>query len=284
MSDLARLNHLFDEGVEVPFPDGTLYWLSKLNPFEADEARKDGMAARSLTILAIREQGTSDYAVFQAGLDGVQAPQLIEQIVSSRELEIFSKAIRETNADPEWVERVAILTRLLEVTPADGSPELEQAKKIDGDYNDELFKRGREARAVMERELAEQSLDSLKDLFREVYVERQASDSFSREYRITEIFFGLRRCQASSAVEGVKERHKGCTHDRALDSRDEVKMLSEPVLEVVSRAIASLTMSRDDARFSDAPSTSSESSGQPVAQEASTPSTPEVTSPVPAGI
>ena len=96
-------------------------------------------------------------------------------------------------------------------------------------------------------------------------------EAFSTEYTVTEIFYALRDCQATESGNGWN--HERCTHARLCQSREEVHDLPDELVSMVNRALADMAMSAEDAGNSDAPTTSSESSGPQKQQEDSTPST-----------
>lgn len=281
MTLTKRVTDLFIEGQEVVLREGedpVLLWVNKLNSFEMEEARRDGIAARSRLVLALREIGSPDYDSFEAALAEMDPASLVEELVAEQGRDLFIKAVEDIRRDPDWKERLeASERRSEEMTDA----EREVLTRIDAEYTTELQARINELRAQARRDLDPFSTDNLKEKYREAWLDSRGMSAFTREFQKTQLYFSVRTCKASTRSEMGAWDHGDCDghRQRALDSREEVTQLPPGLLDRLLTAVRALTIERSDARFSDALASSSESSAQPSAEEVSTPSTPVATSP-----
>lgn len=282
IAELKRVTDLFVEGLEVVLREGAdpvLLWVNKLNSFETEEARRDGMAARSRYILSLKEIGTPEWANLQATVTEMGETGLKDELVALQDNDFFLKAADSIRLDPEWAERLAVVER---PTADQTSEEKALVEKINSDYVTELGTRIAALKETATRDLMSMDVGSLRESYQEKWLERRAMESFSREYQKTQLYFSVRTCQASKKMPDTSAwDHSDCDghHQRALDDREEVAQLPGALFTRLLTTVQQVTMSRSDARFSDVLASSSASSAQPSEVEESTPSTPAETSP-----
>lgn len=282
IADLKRVTDLFVEGEEVVLRDGpepVLLWVNKLNSFATEEARRDGMAARSRYILSLKEIGTPEWTNLQAMVAEMGEAGLKKELVALQDNDFFLKAAESIRLDADWAERLAVVER----ESSDMTPE-ERAlvEKINVDYVAEMETRIAALKETATRDLASMDVDSLRESYHEKWLERRAMESFSREYQKTQVYFSVRTCQATTKVADTSAwDHSRCEghQQRALDDREEVPQLPDGLFQRLLAAVQRVTMGRSDARFSDVLASSSASSAQPSEVAESTPSTPAETSP-----
>lgn len=289
MGSFARLTSLFETGrvLELERNGETVtVWVNKLSPFELEEARQDGRVARARAILAMKEVGTPEYDLFQAMATNVGTEAIIQSLLETKNVEFVSKAVRDLRADPAWADRLLIIEQtdpeLLSKDPED--PQVQAVDKATRDYTEEVQRLVAEYREDERVALLPMTREKLLEQYRESYVDAQGMVAFNVEYQRSEVLHALREC-AAKRVDGRWD-HTGCDHtQRICEDRLQVAQLPDEVWTAVRQALVSLNMTVDQARFSAAPGSSSASSEQPsAAEEASTASTQEVTSPEPVGI
>jgi hypothetical protein len=282
LADLKRVTDLFVEGDEVVLregPEPVLLWVNKLNPFEQEEARRDGAAARARVILALKEIASPESAIFEANVLELGPVKLKEAIVNAKSSDHFLRAVDAIRSDPEWSERVEASMRR-----SDDMPEEEKAAVdlIDADYAVELSKRVNDLRDEAMRDLDGFDIDALRGEYRQVWLEGRGLAAFSREFQKSQLFYAVRICRATSKNPlGDEWDHTPCEghRTRLLGEREDVTKLPDGLLERLRTAVSSISVERRDARFSDALASSSESSAQPSEEGPSTLSTPVETSP-----
>lgn len=287
MSRLKRVTDLFVEGRELYLgddPDNNqpiVIWVKKPNSFESEEARRDGLAARSGRMLELREDDDPERLNLVENVKRWDDDELITMRLSQEADEMWMSALNELRTDDEWREKLDYLDRtpmLLADEGADAEdPRHEKLNDLNREYLDAT-------RAIVEREqkarrdqLAESSRDDLEEEFFEKWRERASIDEYMREKRVTEIWYALRDCQATGSVE-TGWNHRTCNHSRRLlDERREVRDLPEDLLLQVIAVLDDLELTIRDTGNSDAPANSSASSERPNEPEASTPSSPDET-------
>lgn len=286
LADLKRVTDLFIEGTEVvfPVPDGepVLLWVNKLNPFQVEECQRDGRAARSRVVLAIKDKGTAEYLTFEATMSEMDQVALVEAVLDQRNNTRFLDAVDDMRRDKEWIERIEAAGRL---TSDMSDAEREQVVKINEEYADELQK-CIDARRDSERlEMIAMDRASMEEEYRKGWLEGNGYNAFQREYTKTNLFYSVRLCQGVRTPVGSWD-HTACNghQQRALDDREESTQLPSGMVTALVEACREVEVPNRDARFSDAPPSSSESSVQQNEPEESTPSTQEVIRPEPVTI
>jgi len=281
LKDIARLTDLFVEGTEVVLQDDPtepmLLWANKLNSFEAEEARRDGQAARSRVVLALKEIGSAESDTFEAALTSFTAEQLVQELLGAKNSERFIDAIDSVQRDKDWAERLSIVQRRGDAITAE---EAALIAKIDDEYAAEVDERIANARSQEERDLARFGLEELQEKYREAWRNQRGMAAFTREYNKTRLYFSIRVCSAKRSPSGGWDHgHCGGHRKRVLDDRDEVVSLPEGLLDLLLRVSQDVNVDRREARFLAGTPSSSASSAPPSEAVESTASTPEETSP-----
>jgi hypothetical protein len=286
LADLKRITDLFVEGTELVLKDDpsdpVLLWINKLNSFEVEEARRDGGAGRSRLMLALQEESSPDRILFDGEVKTFDEAKLREALLNVTANDRFVAAVEQVRNDADWAERLDIIHR---VEPAEeiSDEEKEILNKINKQYLDEVQARMDLKRQQEEADLRGLDLVSLRDKFTESWREQRGMNAFTREYNKSQLFFATRVCSAKTRTAVGGWDHSGCDHrQRAMNSRNEVAQLPDGLLQQLVTTHESVQIGRNDARFSAALASSSESSAQPNVEVESTPSTPQETSPEPA--
>jgi len=286
-SKIAKLVQLFESGkaIRVPLPDGTLpIWVQKLSPFHAEAAIHEGRVARARRMMAIREIGSDEYAVFVSQVESSSKAALIAGLVAVKSDETLAKVLRQIRTDPDWIERVEVIEHSAEqlemLDPQ--SIEIRQIAKMVQEYQDEIFKRVGEESEAFQRELQDMSEEVLRDRFREHYIESQGLLAFTENRLRYEIFYAARECVGTTDADG-KWDHANCDHTQLLlESANDLADLPEEVSQAIQATLMAVTVPPDLARFMDGPASSSESHGPSSTPEDSAASSPAETPAVPA--
>lgn len=285
LNRIKRVTDLFEEGREVVLDDDlddpVLVWVNKLNPFEMEEARKDGSVGRARALMRLEDLDSPERLMFEQALTGRTVESLADALVYAHQNEDYVRALDDIKADPEWKDRLDVLERAdQQMLDAGAAPDDEEQARL-AKLNQEYMARVRELTDQYQGERREDfkgmDLEALQERYRESYRDQAGSAGFLNEYRTTELYYALRDCQAK-AGDSLGWDHTACSHrTRLCESRAEVRELPEGLINKVREAIVLLNMSPRDAGNSDAPASSSASSEQPSAPEAATPSTPTET-------
>jgi hypothetical protein len=277
---IKRVTDLFVEGREVVIQDSetdpVLLWVNKLNSFEREEAQRDGQAARSRVILAVKESGSPEWLQHEAQLASLSDDDLRSQIVATQENDIFLAAHDSMRQDKEWADRMEAMGRIPSDAPAE---ELEAVTKLNAEYATELSNRMELRRESALAELRGLDTGSLREKYSESWLSTRSFTAFQREFAKTQLYFAVRDCNARKVSSAWD--HSPCDgHQvRLLSSPTDVRSLPDGLLERLMTVAREVQIATNDARFSDALPSSSGSSAQPSEPEASTPSIPEALSP-----
>lgn len=287
MDKLKRITDLFTEGTELVLGEdetGTsvVIWVNKLNSFEDEEARRDGLAARAEHMMALNE-GDPEVVNLKTQMAGWSKDQLVGNAASLKYDEDYLHALDDVESDKEWRGKMDYLRRIDTIHGDAGVPEDDPRRAEYVKVNEEYYKALREKAEARQKDrramLAESSVEDLQDQYLESVKERLTLDTFMAERRVSEVFFATRDCQGVQDEHGWN--HDNCDHRRRLlDERKDVRTLPEVVLAKIVEKLNELTVDRRTAGNLDAPASSSESSEQLSLEEESSPSTQEVTAPV----
>lgn len=293
LAKFQRVTALFEVGTEVVLeedgPDGpVLVWVSKLNPFEQEEARKDGSVGRARAQMVLDDPMSPEMAVFTQALEGRSTSDIIDALVYAKQNEDYVEALDDIKALEDWQDKLAILERgdaqLADMSRPMDDDERELQTKLNQEYMAKVQELLTAKQAERRREFEAMSDDEVREAYRKQYRDTTASQGFLTEYKISEMFYSLRDCEATKGVNGRWDHSRCGNHrERLCDTRADIRLLPAGLLDLVTEAIRNLSMTPQDAGNSDAPASSSASSEQPSAEAASTPSTPEATSPSLAG-
>lgn len=293
---ITRLTALFSEGTEVLLgfdndktpAEPVVVWVNKLNSFETQEARADGSARRSERMHQLGKADSPEKLGYDVELSAMSHEQLAQQLVESKADEIYLSVLNDIEMDPDFVERrdrIERLPSLLEdAGAADDDPRREQLHQDHVEWLQAIAD-GQKAKQLEAYEDAfALSPEDLHAALWEGYRHRQTLDVFMAERSATQIYFAMRVCKATDVGTEIGQHkwdHAGCDHsEKYLDERKDVRALPEAVLAKITDAIDEQTVNPRVAGNSDAPASSSASLEPASAPEAaSTPSTPEETSP-----
>lgn len=276
---LKRVSDLFVEGTEVVLSEDpfVMVWVNKLNSFEDDEARKDGLAFRSLAQLHIEREGDFHPAIagYVAEFESGTQEERAKRLADLHSQEDLIAAMNEVDGREEWQEKGDMLRRGeliadtgdVEAQTAVAAQTLKYFEEIQTELEKRNADRVSELKGIPEEEMAKQ--------FRKKAVEVVTLDDFVRARDITTVFFALRHCDASKPG-----NHSKCKHERLLEDRSQVETLPEGLVTQVKEALDNTDVNPREAGNSDAPTPSSESSEQPNEPEESQPSIRQVTSSV----
>lgn len=285
---IRRVTDLFVEGQELflGMDDNqrdVIVWVKKLNSFEVEEARRDGVAARGLRLLELNKEDSPERMALQMQMDRWTDDQLREYRVGQQGDEIYLDAINDLEADENWGERVQMIRRMPQLLKDENAPEDDPRRKqldeANSEYLTEIQTRVTKLRDTKLADLKGSTREDLEAEYFEAWASRASLDEFMGERRITEIFIALRDCKATK--DGPRWNHSGCEHERLLNARSQVRELPEQVLEKISNLLEGITIPQREAGNSAAPANSSASSEpQSAAEVQSTGSTPDVMPPV----
>lgn len=292
ISRLKRVTDLFVEGTEVYLGDDdegkpVLIWVNKLNSFEIEEARRDGVARRGERMAELAKEDNPERAGLEAEIALWTDEGLRRAWVGQKIDEVYLEVLDDLETDPEWRERVERIRRLPQLLDDDNVPE-DDPRRIELENEQTAWLTAiSEGQAKKQKDLlAEAEQQERADLERD-YIEkwrqRHSLDEFMQERRTTELFIAMRECVGTFSGHGSDGRrlwdHTDCNHQaRFLPDRKSLRTLPEPVIERIIDAVDNLRVSQRDAGNSGAPASSSASSGQRNEQaEVSTLSTPAET-------
>jgi hypothetical protein len=287
---LRRVTDLFAEGTVVELgtdDDGpVLLWINKLNPFEDEECRRDGMAARAERTLILENQETPDAKALHYHVEKLTKDDLIENLVNVHFDEDYMAALDDVELDPDWKDRMIFIRRMEQLHDDAGVPGEDERRQRYIHAKEEYFRASREfvqkRQEDRRREYANLSETELRETYLKDTIEKVGMQDYMAERRITEIFYSTRNCA------GVKDEeaeggwsHKACDHrEKFLESRAEVKELPDGLVNKLQEALTQITVDRRTAGNLVAPTSSSESSGPQSSSEDSAPSIPVETPPV----
>lgn len=290
MDRLRRLTDLFVEGVELNLGDdetGTpvLLWINKPNSFEDDEARRDGLAARTARILELSDD-SDEMRVVRDQMNKWSLEDLQTRTSAQKYEEDYLLGIDDIEADKDWSEKLDFLRRGNHLNSDASLPEDDSRRENFEKANSEYFLAITAATATRQKQrtidLGGLGRSEVEDQYLESLKQRLGMEVFLQERRVTEIYFAARDCVAT--ITDGNYNHSGCSHVRLLSTRKDVRGLPSHVVTRIIESLDEIVVDRRASGNSDAPVTSSESLGQPKQEEESVPSTQEVTAPVVARI
>jgi hypothetical protein len=285
---LKRITDLFVEGRELNLGDdetGTpvLVWINKLNSFEDEDARRDGMAARTERILSLTDDNP-EMRMLRDQMLTWDNEKLSDYTGQQHYDEDYMLAMDDIDAEEEWTDRLEYLRRGPTLhddadLPED-DPRRQDFEKVQAEYFTHMGELAKKRQAERAKDYAKLSRTELEEKYIEMTKNRMAMEVFLEERRVTELYFAARDCQGTRVGPNEFE-HSKCDHrKRLLADRKEVRMLPSDAITKMVNLLGDVTVERRAAGNSGALVTSSESLEQPNQQEASAPSTPEVTAPV----
>jgi len=284
---LKRITDLFVEGDVLVLGDdesGTpvVIWVNKLNSFEDEECRRDGLAARAERLLMLTENHP-EIVNISIQMDKWSHDDLVEQAARQKYDEDYLLSLDDIESEEAWREKLDYLRRMDTIHNDANLPDDDPRRTEYVKWNEDYYKRLRELADKRQEErrqaLTGMSVEDVRSQFLEDVKQRLSMDTFMEERKITEIFFSARDCQGTR----VEDRwdHSACNHRvRLIPNRSEVRSLPEDVIRKIVDKLSEVTVDRRTAGNSDAPASSSASSELLKQEEDSTLFTQEVTAPV----
>lgn len=293
MDRLRRVTDLFVEGTELylGMDDGgkpVLIWVNKLNSFETEEARRDGLARRGERVLQLSQQDNPERLALEMSLSNWTMQQLAEARASQLSEETYLGVVNDIEAEAEWQEKLALMRRLPSLLDDSGvsseDPRWKELDEIRTGYLNEIRTRQEKTHAEQVREFLATDREELQKSFFEAWSNRASLDSYMEEKQVTELFYAMRDCVATERGRtesgAILWDHTDCNHNsRLCTERADVRKLPEGIIERVIETLEEIVVPQRESGNSDAPASSSASSERPSKEEASTASTPEETSP-----
>lgn len=287
MDRVKRIMDLFVEGRECVLgvdDDNVdvLVWVNKPNSFEEEEARADGMAARSERMMQLANPEHPEVQNVRQQMRELSDDDLLDAYVGTYFEEDYLLGVDDVDSMEEWRDKRDYFSRTPELLTDMGVPESDP-RWTDLNAETERYMKaiGDAVRKRSETRRAELAADreALEDRYVDQVVSRIAMDTFIAEKRVTEIFYALRDCQAKRKLPNGSWDHADCDHRvKLLDERSEVRGLPEHVIQKVHETLSAIEVDSRTAGNSDGPASSSASSDSSSAAEATShPSTPEVT-------
>jgi hypothetical protein len=280
-----RLTELFVQGQAVAMPDGGYLWVQVINSFEREECLSDAQVARARLILALNEMGDERIKVearlSEVGHD-VMARDLAEARASAKTTD-FADAMRE---DPEWKERmnIALRTNFDEAAKPPTDEENLLMAKINNEIMGEFMHRQEEEKEFLRRRYERMDISEFIDEWVDEWIERKGSALATQEFRLTELWYAARFCEARPNEDGVLD-HTRCEGHResVFESKTETRSAPSALQQLLRDALDELNLAGRDPKDSDSPENSSDSSPTPNEAAESTASTSTETPSSPPG-
>jgi hypothetical protein len=285
---LRRVTELFVVGKEIELGtdpvDGrpVLIWVQKLNAFEEEESRQDGLAARGMKLRELSKPESADMAAVERQLEACGYLELQEFLLDHFADEDRASAKSDVEATEEWFERLPEIQRYHELLNDDSvdvdDPRRDQFKELWDEYQLAIEEALKKRRADRRHDLRTQTEDQIREQLIERIRGLMGAMAFLEAKRVTEVFFALRDCKAIPSKDSVKPwNHTACSHPRLMAKRADVRDLPAEVTVKVIAVLEEITVPLQEAGNSDAPTDSSVSSEQASTVEDSTPSGPKGT-------
>lgn len=265
-----RLGDLYKVGQEFSLDDGdgaVEVYMRRPNPYELEEALKDGNAARARSVIRMRKEGTSEFEQIEGQLwDIGDTPEMAKFAVMERVQELYSQAHAFISNQDKYTEDSVLesslenLEKWAESTPSEGDDEYQDYKNT-LEYIEEFNKEVEERYETLKNDELAKLLhdgDDLEEKVRRILIDRQAGIEFLREYRVSCVYYSAR--DPENKV------------DRYFSSRQEVKELPYEVLAQLIRWYDEIDMGREEVKNSQGAAPSSPESAPSDSPETSEPS------------
>lgn len=277
-SKYKRLVDLYVAGTEYVLKDGTPMWLQVLNPFEREVVRREAQVAQARQILAMKEHGSSEHDRVKANFYAEGRNAAIDQLVDAELTKNFGKILNAVRDDPDWTERLEILDRGTEDAGVMTTEEELLLGKIEAEFYAEVGTRAQKEREFLMDKYESLDHEALWQAFLDTWLERLGGQAAMAEFKVAQIAYATRACEAVRDAEGTWT-HEACNgHDeRVWDTLTEVRSLPDELMQSLTEAFDALEMTEREAKNSDRQTSSSASSRLPSEEGASTPSIPNAT-------
>lgn len=291
MDQLRRITDLFIEGREVfvgQDADGpVLYWVNKLNSFQVEETRADGLAARGLAVVALSKEDNPELVALKTLMGNWSLDELVERYVDGRDGEIGLDAINAVESMDDWREKLVTIRRMPQLLADQGvDPDDVRMGELD-DLTSEYLEVVRAERERIRVEYAKDAREMGQKALADEYVDQwrfqKTSTEFMAAKRASEVYFALRQCRGTDAgmVDGKRLwDHTNCDHNaRVLSERSQVKDLPDALIDKVLETLDNITVPGRESGNSDVPASSSASPERSSEEAASASSSPAETQP-----
>lgn len=278
-SKYHSLDDLYTEGKEVVFVDGTVMWVSALNPLEMDEARELAATARARMILALEEIGSDEQAKALAEFAMLDNEQKVRALLSMKRNESMRQALLDIASDPDWEQKLEIIERREAImASAPEAAERELLTKITEEYFAEITHRVDENETFQREKYQAMEPEPLKHEWLMLYREQKGDLANIREFQFTQGWYAARCCEAVQPERGGEWDHSGCDHsERVYEEAKHFKAAPNEIKSMIYDALLSFTMPVREAKNLDSAPSSSDSSALQSPPEESTPSTQDAT-------
>jgi hypothetical protein len=270
-----RLTDLFVKGKAVPMPDGTHLWVQVINQFERSEAISDAQVARARIILALKADGHERLKV-EGRLAEIGKDVMAADLAAAKAELKTPDFADEMRADPEWSERMDIVMRTDWDTAAMPATEQENLlmAKVNAEVLAEFAKREDDEAAFLQRSYDRMTDDEFIDVWVEEWLDRRGSDLATAEFRLTELWYATRYCDAV-VIDGGLLDHTRCEGHRVpvFESKTDARSAPQELQELLRAALDDLNLAGRDPKDSDSPPSSSDSPPPLSAEAVSNPST-----------
>lgn len=275
-----RLTDLFVEGKAVPLPDGVGHlWVQVINSYEREECVSDAQVARARLILALKENGDERTKV-EGRLAEIGFEAMAKDLASARAGQKLPQFADEMRDDPEWKERMEIMLKSdfsEAASPATDAETLLLAK-INVDIMGEFEKRENDEIDFLMRRFNRMSEDEFINEWVEEWIDRKGTQLAGNEFRLTELWYASRFCEATVSPDGILDHSKCNGHrERIFESKADARSAPNGLQELIRTAIDDMALEGRDPKDLGNEESSSDSSPTPSAAATSAPSTPVAT-------
>lgn len=282
---LRQVIDLYVSGTTTKLRDGTPVWMQALNPFEYDTARNEAQIAKARLTMALKEFGSDEQAkvrmmFFDDGLSGAR-----DQIVDARVAEKMPQILERIQSDPDFKEKFEILQRGLEDTARVAEPaEQELLAQVATEYTAMLNARLEDERTFQRSRYEDASEETLWEDYLDWYLARRAGEVMIAEFKLHQVLFGTRWCDADWDEEAGWD-HSGCDghQERLFTDKESARSTPDELLELLMAAAEDVEMTVREAKNSPRQGSSSDSSPLPSEAGESTASTQDETPGAPHG-
>jgi hypothetical protein len=270
-----RLTELFVQGTAVKMPDDTHLWVQTINSFEREECLSDAQVARARLIMALKAQGDERVKV-EGRLTEVGRDAFVADLAEARASAKGSDIAEEMRDDPEWKDRMLVVLRT-DWDQASSPPTEEETQvmeQIQAEIVNEMYRREGEEREFLERKLHRLSDDELIDEWVEEWIERRGTALAGQEYRLTELWYATRFCEAAPGEDGALDHTRCDGHrERVFESKQDARSAPTALQDLLRNALDDVNLAGRDPKDLANPENSSDSSPTPNEPGESTPST-----------
>lgn len=264
-----RLGELFHIGrtvvIEDGEGDGVELYLRRPNPFEHEEALREGNAARARVTLRMRDPKCDEHDILEADLEAIGNVEKRRQfLVEEKRQDLYARAYGTLLDEKLWSEEKMIeevqenlatwTARVPELTEEDEDwDDYQRALAILAEFDQALGEKVDEFSAEELIKMREDSDEDVTEACRRVLIDRAAGLHFFRDYRIACLYYGTR---------DPEDRSK-----RYFTSKLEIRELPYEIQTKLLSEYDSLDMTKDEAKNSPSAELSSPESAQQELQE-----------------